>query len=318
MPLDYPRSFNMTSAHMTTDSESWDISGELTTGEEKARRPSFKKIDRRSSQASRDSYNSLSDTSYHSAPARSEFSATLPDYGYNEGDSGMGGTSLMERRRPLSIAVPNAQGASSARRTSYRRKTVKIKSFGSSPRGGEEDQSSSSLGSGLLGFARRSNRRQNLSVRVGSGPLGTFENAIESLRTQNSNSEWQNVAAAVIVAAESSQAAKNNKSQYIKFMVNDKVLVFLTLLNVTNMEDPKDTFTVAPVNKCGFPVGEGRTDIEKTGPYTFVLATVKHVHFDEDDRYYTVVRADTGTDQRADSGKQTDRWANFVYLYNIY
>jgi hypothetical protein len=141
-------------------------------------------------------------------------------------------------------------------------------------------------------------------VRVGTGPLGTFENAIESLRTQNSNSEWQNVAAAVIVAAESSQGAKNNKSQHhIKFMVNDKVLVFLTLLNVTNMEDPKDTFTVAPVNKAGFPVGEGSVDIEKTGPYTFVLATVKHVHFDEDDRYYTVVRGDTGTEQRADSGK---------------
>ncbi len=72
---------------------------------------------------------------------------------------------------------------------------------------------------------------------------------------------------------------------------------------LTNVEDPKDTFTVAPVNRYGFPQGEGRTEEEKGGPYTFVLATVKHVHFDEDDRYYTVVRADTGTEQRADSGK---------------
>lgn len=29
---------------------------------------------------------------------------------------------------------------------------------------------------------------------------------------------------------------------------------------------------------------------------------MNRVHFDEDDRYYTVVRADTGTEQRADSG----------------
>jgi hypothetical protein len=80
-------------------------------------------------------------------------------------------------------------------------------------------------------------------------------------------------------------------------------LVFLTLLNVTNKEDPKDTFTVAPVNKYGYPSGEGTTELEKNGPYTFVLATVKHVHFDEDDRYYTIVRSDTGTEQRADSGE---------------
>ena len=56
------------------------------------------------------------------------------------------------------------------------------------------------------------------------------------------------------------------------------------------------------------PAGRGlappppRNEAEKTGRYTYVLATVKHVHFDEDDRYYTVVRADTGTEQRTDSG----------------
>ena len=74
-----------------------------------------------------------------------------------------------------------------------------------------------------------------------------------------------------------------------QYTLNDTVLVFLTLLNVTNMDDPKDTFTVAPVNKNGFPPGDSRTEEEKIGPYTYVLATVKHVHFDEDDSYYTVV-----------------------------
>jgi hypothetical protein len=111
------------------------------------------------------------------------------------------------------------------------------------------------------------------------------------------------VAAAVtVVAASEAGGHSASKTRQQKFGVNDTVLVFLTLLNVTNMEDPKDTFTVAPVNKYGYPAGEGRTEEEKTGPYTFVLCFVKHVHFDEDDRYYTVERADTGTQQRADSG----------------
>ena len=236
--------------------------------EELGRSPAF---NRRSSQTSQKSL-SNSQKSHHSAPA--EFSSNHPDYGYDAEFTGISGMARMERRRPLSISVPNAQGASSARRPSPRRQKLSTRT------------------------------RKRLGSSPTAANLGSFENAIESLRNQNSNSEWENVAAAVIVAAESEKAAKNNKSQHhIKFMVNDKVLVFLTLLNVTNMEDPKDTFTVAPVNRFGFSSGEGRTETEKTGPYTFVLATVKHVHFDEDDRYYTVVRADTGTEQRADSGK---------------
>jgi hypothetical protein len=127
--------------------------------------------------------------------------------------------------------------------------------------------------------------------------------AIASLRNQDSNSEWEHVAAAAAVVAASSQGG-NGKTRHIQFAVADTVLVFLTLLNVTNMEDPKDMFTTAPVNKCGYPLGEGTTELEKSGPFSFVLATVKHVHFDEDDRYYTIVRSDTGTEQRADSGTQ--------------
>jgi hypothetical protein len=91
-------------------------------------------------------------------------------------------------------------------------------------------------------------------------------------------------------------------SRHNQFNVGDTVLVFLTLLNVTNLEDPKDTFTIAAVNTSGYPEGEGRLDEEKRGPYNFVLATVKQLHFEEDDRYYTVIRADTGSQQRADSG----------------
>jgi hypothetical protein len=286
----------------SASSETWE--GELSSEDfVKARRPSFKQTVRRSSYTSSDA---SFDASFHSAPARADPSSQPPLYGVAEGGGGKG--MGMERRRPLSIAVPNAEGAAISRVNSQRRTSVKIKSLspklfgsvgGGSTSGGDDDTSSSG---GLLGFRKRSSRRQNLSVQVRSGAMGNLDNAIESLRKQDSNSEWENVAAAVTVVAASSQGGGNPQSRHIKFAVNDTVLVFLTLLNVTNMEDPKDTFTVAPVNKYGFSHAEGRTDLEKTGPYTFVLATVKHVHFDEDDRYYTVVRADTGTEQRSDSG----------------
>ncbi|KAL3905401.1 MAG: hypothetical protein SGILL_009693, partial [Bacillariaceae sp.] len=160
------------------------------------------------------------------------------------------------------------------------------------------------------GGATGAERRRPISIAVpgeasrpGKGTLGNLDSAIDTLRNQDSNNEWENVAAAVTVVAAGEAGASASKSQHnIKFAVDDMVLVFLTLLNVTNMEDPKDTFTVAPVNKYGFPAGEGRLESEKSGPYTFVLCRVTHVHFDEDDRYYTVERTDTGTQQRADSG----------------
>lgn len=344
MPFDYqwnPRSSRSSIAleesvvsnfNMSSASEKWE-SGEIVPPDEiiqtGARRPSFKPI-RRSSHASQ------SEGSFHSAPARAgrdPTSLVSHDYGPAEGGGGAGsaagsgggpgpaGTAAgrTERRRPLSISVPNAEGAAYSRRNSHtkRRPSVKIQSFSTenaSPNGGgggvcgggDDDSQAASqpstVGPGLLGFKRRSTRRQNLSIQVRSGAMGTLDNAIESLRKQDSNSEWENVAAAVTVVAAGQKGASNANKQHLKFAVNDTVLVFLTLLNVTNMEDPKDTFTVAPVNRFGYPAGEGRIDAEKTGPYTFVLATVKHVHFDEDDRYYTVVRADTGTEQRADSG----------------
>jgi hypothetical protein len=57
------------------------------------------------------------------------------------------------------------------------------------------------------------------------------------------------------------------------------------------------------VNRYGYPPGEGITPEEQRGPYVYVLATVTKVHFEEDAQYYTVIRADTGVEQRAD-----DEW----------
>jgi hypothetical protein len=308
MPLDYQYWQPRDSVELELD-DSYQFSSSATElnssedlsqeeGQHKARRASFKQPLRR---ASYQSMQSLSDMSYKSAPARTTNN--------NDDDAETGGLSSfsrMERRRPLSIAVPNAAGATMSRRSSARRSSVKIRNTlgedAAAAAASQVPQSPSSRASSLLGFSRRSTRRQNLSIQVRSGTMGSLDNAIESLRKQDSNSEWENVAAAVTVVAAGSQAAGSGKSRHIQFAANDTVLVFLTLLNVTNMDDPKDTFTIAPVNKLGYPQGAGATEQEKVGPYTFVLATVKHVHFDEDDRYYTVIRADTGTEQRADSG----------------
>jgi hypothetical protein len=59
--------------------------------------------------------------------------------------------------------------------------------------------------------------------------------------------------------------------------------------------------TVDPVNKFGYPAGEGHTDDERHGPYSFVLCRVVRVNFEEDERYFTVQRQDTKTSQRADT-----------------
>jgi hypothetical protein len=112
------------------------------------------------------------------------------------------------------------------------------------------------------------------------------------------NSDWESVVAAAAVVAASTQSNKERK--HVQFGQDDHVLVLLTLLNITNRTDDATLFTIDPVNCYGYPFGEGKTDAERQGPHSFVLCTVKKVHFDEDERYYTVRRADTGAEQRAD------------------
>jgi hypothetical protein len=128
--------------------------------------------------------------------------------------------------------------------------------------------------------------------------FSSLDNAVSALADQSA-SQWQNVAAAAAVVAASAYKRSTNNL----YDVDAKVLVLMTLLNVTNKVDSKDALTVCPVNRFGFAAGEGKTEEERSGPFNYVLCTVKKAHFDEDDRYYTVIRADTGSEQRADSGK---------------
>ena len=122
---------------------------------------------------------------------------------------------------------------------------------------------------------------------------------------QGGAEEWESVVAAAAVVA--AGVTSGNMRSHTQFAVDDNVLVFLNVLNHTNSVDSREVFTVNPVNKYGFPRGEGKTTQEQHGPYVYVLATVKKVHFDEDLRYYTVARADCGTEQRADTGKRLKR-----------
>ena len=196
-----------------------------------------------------------------------------------------------------------------------------FKSTGSSASGLSEDsyssEHSSSTPSGSTSSRRASVRRgfPRLSQRRGTTRRGDGSGSLEindlaaAVEKFNASDDWeQQTAAAAVVAS--------RKAHSVQYSQGDRVLVLVTLLNFTirqmqmqpsaGMDDEtvkeiKDSVTLAPVNKAGFPEGEGRTDAEKAGPFSYVLCTVQQVHFDEDERYYTVIRGDTGTEQRAEA-----------------
>lgn len=143
-----------------------------------------------------------------------------------------------------------------------------------------------------LSFANRRKSR-NSSPRLNSHT--NMADAVERLRDSQSN-DFVHVAAAVAVVA--SQTTRT----FVQFGQGDHVLVMLTMLDLADKDGDKDAYTVDPVNAFGYPLGEGRLDGHKHGPYLYVLCVVTQVHFDEDERYYTVRRYDTDTQQRADPG----------------
>jgi hypothetical protein len=80
------------------------------------------------------------------------------------------------------------------------------------------------------------------------------------------------------------------RATYRRYRVGDNVLVCC------------NSHWAPLVNRYGFPPGDGTTAEEQSGPYSYVMATVRQVHFDEFAEYYTVKRADNGAEQRADTG----------------
>ena len=134
----------------------------------------------------------------------------------------------------------------------------------------------------------------------------SVDSAIQTLGGSGAGTgaEWEHVAAAAAAIVASGTPGKGStKRPRIQFAVDERALVFLNILNHTNSVDPREAFTINPVNKYGFPPGEGKKPQEQQGPYVYVLSTIRKLHFDEDVPYYTVARADTGTEQRADTGE---------------
>ena len=218
-------------------------------------------------------------------------------------------------RRRVSINVPlKDPQLRTTPPSSRRRKSVSFKRFASGSAAGSrsdgDESSNSSMRMSESGRFFHRNARRTSRVSYNSSVTSTFGRSFSSYDSmdqamstldQGGASEWENVVAAAAVVAAST--ASGNKRSRTQFAVDDNVLVFLNVLNHTNSVDSRDAFTVNPVNKFGFPRGEGKTPEEQQGPYVYVLAVVKKVHFDEDTRYYTVARADCGTEQRADTGK---------------
>jgi hypothetical protein len=108
-----------------------------------------------------------------------------------------------------------------------------------------------------------------------------------------SNNSGGNMTAAAAAAA---SAATLN---YRRYGVGEKVLV-CDPHQQGSSETPSPSILV---NRFGYPPGSsaGAPDEHRGGPYVYVLATVKRVHFEEDSPFYSVTRADTRQDQRADA-----------------
>lgn len=200
---------------------------------------------------------------------------------------------------PRASPSDETQRSSSSKRRPRRRKSINLTSFrGSSFSDGAPPKVPVKSFRPLSRLSKLGPSTRRTEVELAGGE-SVQRSAFISVG-QMGSTQLEDAAAAAAVVALSAGAAVGSKRQYV---VDDAVLVFLNILNHTNSVDPQEAFTVMPVNKYGFPSGEGHRPAEQQGPYVYVMATVIRVHFDEDVPYYTVVRADTGAEQRADVGK---------------
>jgi len=165
---------------------------------------------------------------------------------------------------------------------------------------------SSGVGTTLLRTLRQRTtflNRFSTTARTDSSRLdGTPASMVDAVHRLNSHQsgDFEHVAAAAAVVAASAQPSTK---RVIQFGRGDHVLVMLTLLGMADQDsENKGSYTIDPVNKLGYPHGKGKTEAQKQGPFLYVLCQVTQVHFDEDERYYTVRRCDTGKEQRADPG----------------
>ena len=97
---------------------------------------------------------------------------------------------------------------------------------------------------------------------------------------------------AALSAPQVPAGAVRSSQPFRRYGVGDRVLICNHAARWSNL-----------VNRHGFPDGQGDSPEERKGPYIYALATVKRIHFGENQQYYTVQRADPGGEQRADAGE---------------
>jgi hypothetical protein len=263
----------------TMDDEEWNANGESFDGDSQASDDRATRQRRGSHNSRRSSFKST-DSAATSHSSRDNLLQDLPPISPSS-------RRLAQKRRP------SITHGMSSRRTALGQYVPSA-----------ELPSSNSMKSFRQPFYRLSTRRPNVRRRSNDsgswdGSRGTDSGNTSAFTSlgQLGNTDFENVAAAATLVALGTVASKR-----IQHAVDDTVLVFLNILNHTNSVDPPEAFTVAPVNMFGFQQGEGKSHAEQEGPFVYVMATVKRVHFNEDIPYYTVIRADTLAEQRADAG----------------
>ena len=125
-------------------------------------------------------------------------------------------------------------------------------------------------------------------------------NANASASAERPSYQYGRPSAAAALSAASPSApqvlagAVRSSQPFRRYGVGDRVLICNHAARWSNL-----------VNRHGFPDGQGDNAEERKGPYIYALATVKRIHFGENQQYYTVQRADPGGEQRADAGKSS-------------
>jgi len=230
------------------------------------------------------------------------------------------GGSKRDRRRLASSCHQSSQraGVNTNRRSTPLSK-VRFRNRRSSISSGSRKSSRVSLVGRKKSVRQRRNSSGSRTVEIRDG---NTEDALATFASGGGSS----MAAAAAVVAFGANATSSSSRHHIRYNVDDDVFVYLSVLNETNdiLEPRVKRFSILerrktdestinsilnsaitevstnPVNKYGYPRGHGRTIEEQRGPYLYVLAKVKKVHFEEDARYYTVEREDTKKEQRAD------------------
>jgi hypothetical protein len=96
-------------------------------------------------------------------------------------------------------------------------------------------------------------------------------------------------------------ADRNYRRVIRRFREGDHVLVSCHNYPSSLSGAARFGFASSLVNQHGYPPHHGESLPERSGPYKYVLAQVKELHFEEIVTYYTVTRCDTHQEQRADA-----------------